>query len=101
MKGRMKKACAVMTSHKVEAIYLVLVGVSAMSPAYAAATTLKEAMLNLLKVIQVAGVGMIALSAVKWGIEFLQGGGGTREAFISLGIGAGLILGALSIAQAI
>ncbi len=87
---------------RVEAVYMVLVVALVCSPqAFAGSTTLQGALQSLLTLLQAAGAAMIGLACVKWGLDFLQGGGASREAFTSIGIGAGLILGAQAIGSSI
>ncbi|MFN7970875.1 MAG: hypothetical protein U0166_00740 [Acidobacteriota bacterium] len=81
------------------AVTLHLVGIS--SPAFALATDLAGAMNNLVAYVALAASGFIALSCIKWGIEYLQGDRSAHDAFMRIGIGAGLILGAATLATQI
>ncbi|MFN7971324.1 MAG: TrbC/VirB2 family protein [Acidobacteriota bacterium] len=78
------------------AVTLHLVAMS--SPAFAVATDLAGAMNNLVTYVAAAAAGFIALSCIKWGIEYLQGDRSAHDAFMRIGIGAGLILGAATLA---
>ena len=71
------------------------------SPAFAVATDLAGAMNNLVTYVAAAAAGFIALSCIKWGIEYLQGDRSAHDAFMRIGIGAGLILGAATLAATI
>jgi len=87
---------------RIEAVYMiVLVAVVCSPQAYAGSTTLAGALDQLLTLLQACGAAMIGLACVKWGLDFLQGGGASREAFTSIGIGAGLVLGAKAIGSAL
>lgn len=75
--------------------------VTVSSPAFAVATTLADAMNNVVTYVAAASAGFIALACIKWGIEYLQGDRSAHDAFMRIGIGAGLILGAATLATKI
>lgn len=86
--------------HKIDAIYLVLLGVMCFSNAMAQ-NEIADRVVKLLDMIVAAGIGLVGLGLCWIAFQFVHGSGQAREGLTSCGLGAALIFGAKTIATAL